>query len=244
MSRWICLAAVASWAASGISTACRADVQIVVAHRDNDSADGSFDFENVRQPTQNDAAAKAEFVVLSGRRDPNGGDVDKLHDGRLPVEADEPAQNFFFNAGDDGGRLLVDLGQSINIEQINTYSWHPGSRGPQVYKIYASDGAADNFNRRPDEETDPTTCGWSLLGEIDTSSSERPNGGQCGVAITASEGLLGSYRFLLFAVSATELQDPFGNTFFSEIRRYRAVDGACRRDAGRRGDQARFVAKS
>lgn len=50
------------------------------------------------------------------------------HDGKLPSEEDQPAANFFFNAGTEGGRIVVDLGSVIDVKQVNTYSWHPGER--------------------------------------------------------------------------------------------------------------------
>jgi hypothetical protein len=37
------------------------------------------------------------------------------------------------------------------------------------------------------------------------------------VTIGDSAGTLGSFRYLLFEISATESDDPFGNTFYREI---------------------------
>ena len=87
--------------------------------------------------------------IVQGERDPNSGDVDRLIDGELPTESDAPDDNFFFNEGSDGGRLVIDLGKPIQIKEINTYSWHPNTRGPQFYKLYASDAAVADFNARP-----------------------------------------------------------------------------------------------
>jgi hypothetical protein len=69
----------------------------------------------------------AVFTIVDGAEDNNGGGLEKLHDGRLPTEEDEPSENFFFHSGTDGGRLLVDLGNAIDIKQVNTYSWHPAA---------------------------------------------------------------------------------------------------------------------
>jgi len=41
------------------------------------------------------------------------GDVAKLTMEKLPKGEDEPDDNFFFDAGTDGGRLLLDLGSVI-----------------------------------------------------------------------------------------------------------------------------------
>jgi hypothetical protein len=135
----------------------------------------------------------------------------------LPVDQDEPAANFFFNAGTEGGRLLMDLGAPINIKQVNTYSWHAATRGPQVYSLYAADGTAAGFNAQPSKEVDPVKAGWKLIAEVDTRPKAGEPGGQYGVSISDTQGVLGKYRYLLIAASRTESDDGFGNTFFSEI---------------------------
>ena len=108
----------------------------------SDRTDGSaeFAFNRVPSPSRSDAAMQARFTVVDGRADGNGGGVEKLHDGKIPTEEDQPAENFFFRAGTDGGRLLIDLGGAVDIKQVNTYSWHPGRRGPQVYDLYGGGG--------------------------------------------------------------------------------------------------------
>jgi hypothetical protein len=206
----------------GVSTvlmfamASYAKVKIVADRNLNEYGIPDFKFKNVPSPSKSDAAAKAKFTIVDGRRDRNGGNVDKLSDGKIPFEEDQPSENFFFNASTDGGRLLVDLGRIIDIKQVNTYSWHTSTRGPQVYKLYAGDGKADGFNSQPKRATDPQICGWKLLASIDTRPKERP-GGQYAVSICDSNGIIGSYRYLLFDISRTEDTDPFGNTFYSEI---------------------------
>src|SRR5215471_12921253 len=92
----------------------------------------AFQFKSVPPPANNDAAGKARFTLVEGEGDPNGGELAVLHDGRLPTEADQPSENFFFRAGSEGGRLLVDLGSAIAVKQVNTYSWHTGTRAAQV----------------------------------------------------------------------------------------------------------------
>ena len=105
----------------------------------------------------------------------------------------------------------------IEIAQVNTYSWHPNTRGAQVYNLYASDGAEPQFNAAPDGKTDPATCGWKLLASVDTRPQQGVGGGQYGVSISDSSGVLGKYRYLLFDSVPTEYDDPFGNTFYSEV---------------------------
>jgi hypothetical protein len=193
-----------------------ADTVITVGHNAGDSATSSFTFTNVPPPAKNDAATGAKFTLLSGEPD-GGSDVATLHDGRLPEEEDDPGANFFFNAGTPGGRIGVDLGRAVDIKQVNTYSWHPSSRGPQVYKLYAGDEAAAGFNPAPGADTDLVKSGWKLLANVDTRVKGGENGGQYGVSISDTNGSLGKYRYLLFDMATTETDDDFGNTFYSEI---------------------------
>jgi hypothetical protein len=195
----------------------QADVKVTVGHNSNEDAKPEFKFKNVPSPSTNDIATKAKFTIADGEQDPNGGDVTKLNDGKLPTEEDEPAENFFFNAGTEGGRLQLDLGSVVNIKQVNTYSWHPNTRGPQFYKLYGSDGTATNFVALPKNGTNPEKAGWKLITSVDTRPKDGDPGGQYGVSISDTSGALGKYRYLLFDCMRTESDDDFGNTFYSEI---------------------------
>ena len=197
--------------------ACQAEIKTVIGHNGNESAAIDFKFKKAPQPSRNDVAAKAKFTIVDGRRDRNGGNLDKLHDGKVPSEGDQPPENFFFNAGTEENRLLIDLGKAIEIKQVNTYSWHPNTRGPQLYKLYASDGKADGFLKQPKNGINPQKCGWKLVANVDTRPKEGTGGGQYAVSISDSGGTIGKYQYFLFDISATERSDPFGNTFFSEI---------------------------
>jgi hypothetical protein len=197
-----------------------AEVKPVVEHNTNEQATPAFKFKNVPAPAKEDAATKAKITVVAGEQDPNGGTTAKLNDGKTPTEEDQPEENFFFNAGTEGGRLAIDLGSVINVKEVNTYSWHPNTRGPQVYKLYASEGTAKDFDAAPKAGTDPAKAGWKLIATVDT----RPKGGgggepggQYGVSVADSAGPLGKFRYVLIDSSRTEAEDDFGNTFFSEI---------------------------
>jgi hypothetical protein len=193
-----------------------AEIKIISEHNGPD-ARPPFTFKQVPPPARGDAGGRARITILDGERDRNGGDVAKLNDDRIPAEADIPAENFFFVAGSEGGRLLLDLGAILDLKQVNTYSWHPGARGPQVYRLYASDGVAENFNRQPSKDTALEASGWKSIAQIDTRPKSDDSGGQHGVSISDATGALGRYRYLLFDVSRTQGTDSFGNTFFSEI---------------------------
>jgi hypothetical protein len=218
--RWVSRIRVLGVAAAcvlGVASMARAEVKVVVDHNDNEKATADFKFKDVPAPAKDDAAAKAKITIIDGDRDENGGDLDKLNDGKLPTEEDQPEENFFFAQRADGGRLGIDLGKSINVKQVNTYSWHPNTRGPQVYKLYASEGSAADFKAEPKRDVDPEKCGWKLIAKVDTRPKEGTGGGQYGVSVSDSAGSLGKYRYLLLDANQTEGDDPFGNTFYSEI---------------------------
>jgi hypothetical protein len=194
-----------------------AQVKVTTDHNSNATAASAFKFKNVPSPVKDDAAAKAKLLLVEGEVDGNGADLSALTDGALPTEEDQPAANFFWNAGTGGGRFQMDLGSAKDIAQVNTYSWHPNTRGPQVYRLWASDGADPKFNSAPKTNLDPATCGWKLITTVDTRSKDGNDGGQFGVSITDARGSLGRFRYLLFDCFVTETADEFGNTFYSEI---------------------------
>jgi hypothetical protein len=193
------------------------DATVTVDHNTGSAANPSFKFKTVPSPAKDDAAAKAKLVLIAGDMDPNGADLSALTDGFLPTNADDPGKNFFFTEATGGGRFLMDLGNAIEIAQVNTYSWHPNTRGPQVYKLYASDGVSPEFNPTPKGMADLATVGWKLIATVDTRPKQGEGGGQYGVSITSPSGSLGKYRYLLFDCAVTEMDDDFGNTFYSEI---------------------------
>ncbi len=195
----------------------RAEVKVVFECNRGADATAGFKFKNVPSPASNDAASKARFMLVDGLRDENGGNLRVLHDGRVPSEEDQPGRNFFFDQGQDGGRVAIDLRKVIEIKQVNTYSWHSDTRGPQVYKLYAADGSAAGFDAQPKKGTDPAKCGWKFVVAVDTRPKSGEGGGQYGVSVSDSARAIGKYRYLLFDISATEKDDLFGNTFYSEI---------------------------
>jgi hypothetical protein len=196
-----------------------ADVKTTVERNQDDKATADFKFKNVPSPAKDHAARKAKVKIVDGENDENGGGPGQVNDGKLPSEQDQPDSNFFFGQNTDGGRLLIDLGKEIEIKQINTYSWHPNTRGPQVYKLYASDGTGKDFKAEPKRDTDPEKAGWKLVAKVDTRPKDKDDqGGQYGVSTADSDGkAIGKYRYLLFDIKQTEGDDPFGNTFYSEI---------------------------
>jgi hypothetical protein len=201
----------------GLTSAAQAQLKITAEHNPVASAGKAFNFKTVPPPAKEDAAAKAKLQLVEGDLDPNGAELGALTDGVLPGYEDEPEKNLFFNAGTGGGRFSMDLGSAIEIAQVNTYSWHPNTRGPQVYKVWASDGTDSKFDAAPKGNMDPVTCGWKLIAVVDTRSKQGDDGGQHGVSLTDASGSLGKYRYLLFDFYVTETGDDYGNTFYSEV---------------------------
>lgn len=178
-------------------------------------SDAGFKLDPVLPPAINDAGAKAKFTVIDGEKDPNSPDLAVLQDGKVPAGEDQPSANFFFSG--DGGRLGVDLGDVISVKSVATYSWHRQGRGPQVYKLYATDGKAKDFNPAPKRDTDPKTCGWTLVAEVDTRPKNGNRGGQHAAEVSnKNRKPLGEFKHLLFDIAKTS-DDRFANTFFSEI---------------------------
>lgn len=189
------------------------DVKVTFDHNSNSTANREFKFKNIASPVKDDAAAKAKLTLIDGDLDQGSAALSALVDGRLPQDEDEPGSNVYFRAGSSGGRFRMDFSTSIQIDQVNTYSWHPNSRGPQLYKLYAADGSDAKFNPDPKRGVDPAACGWKFIALVSTLPEKGDDGGQ--YAATVSN--VGAYRYLLFDCYVTELYDNWGNTFYSEI---------------------------
>lgn len=208
--------AVSAWAIWLTAFSAHGEVKTVVEHLDNYHSNVQFKFATVPPPARNDAATDAKFTIVFGKKDRVADDVDRLHDGRVPDWEDQPLANFSF-AGRENGRLLIDLGHSIDIAQINTYSWHPGARAPQVYKLFAAEGTEKKFNPKPGKNADPPSRGWKQIATVDTWPDNDNPGGQYGVSTFDTQGSLGHYRYLLFDIARTRDELDAVHTYYSEI---------------------------
>jgi len=189
------------------------DVKVTFDRNPISSATREFKFKNIASPAKDDAAANAKLTLIDGELDQGSAELAALVDGRVPSDEDEPGSNVYFRAGSSGGRFRMDFATPIDIARVNSYSWHPNSRGPQLYKLYAADGSDPKFNPDPKRGVDPATCGWKLIALVSTLPDKGDDGGQ----YAASVSDVGKYRYLLFDCYVTELYDNFGNTFYSEI---------------------------
>jgi hypothetical protein len=193
------------------------DVTVTFDQNTNDTATREFKFKRIASPVKDDAAANAKLTLIDGELDGGSAELAGLIDGRLPRDEDEPGANVYFRAGSSGGRFRMDFGSLIEVMRVNSYSWHPNSRGPQLYKLYGTDGSDPKLNLDPKRGVDPATTGWKLIALVSTLSDKGEEGGQYAASVANANGSLGEYRYLLFDCYVTELHDNWGNTFYSEI---------------------------
>lgn len=185
-------------------------VQVIVDRNVGAAATPHFRFQNVASPRSDDAAAQATLTLVAGALDSNSAPLDALTDGVLPGEEDQPEKNVFFKPSSWGGRVRMDFGAPIEIAEINSYSWHPDSRAPQVYKIFGN-----NEGGAPSTKLDPAAAGWTWIASVDTRQKNPDDeGGQYGVSI---RGDIGTFRYLLIDAFETGIDEPWDQTFFSEI---------------------------
>lgn len=198
--------------------AANAQVTVTVDRNQRAAATAEFKFKRVPPPSADDAAAHAMVMLIAGTVDSNSGGVAALTDGKVPSNEDQPQANLFFRPGTWGGRVRFDFGTPIDIAAIDSYSWHPDSRAPQLYKVYGAAGTEPNLDLAPPSRIDPAAAGWKFIALVDTRDPKLDNeGGQYGVRIGDVSGWIGRYRYLLFDFFDTEGSDNWGNTFYSEV---------------------------
>lgn len=195
----------------------------------------AFRFPTIEPPSANDYADQsnghATIRVAQGKLHKTAaipsGAAEMLLNGRGQPNQDSPADSVFFENATSGA-LLMDLGRSVFIEKINTYSWHQARevanrvRAVQKYILYGYDGDAP-----PSTEGDLKAAGWTQIARVNSDDFfrvmqpiDRPAQQAC--SITGAQGAIGRYRFLLWFVEPTRAIDPryFNSTFYSEFDVY------------------------
>jgi alpha-mannosidase len=134
-----------------------------------------------------------------------------LTDGRQTENEDDLSRCLWFDGGES--RFILDLGASIPIARVATYSNHKSNRAPQQFTLWGS-----NATEPPSGEfTTGKDSGWTYLARVD--SYQLGEGGKHGSVVSDREGgALGPFRWLLWIGTGTAHE----GTFFSEI----AVDAA------------------
>lgn len=211
-----------------------------------DPAATNWSFRTIPGPSRSDAATGAAVTFLHHAAEPQGSAPDALTDGLLPRRANQ-AKGFAFFSNEDAvpGAMLMDLGRSVAIAAINSYSWHEfppegDCRAPQVFTLYASNA------ERPDPER-PESADWMKIADVDT----RPNttgeiwGGRHGVSIGDARQPVGTFRWLLWATKPTaspKARDArWTHSFFCELDVHTAETLAQAGDAEIQGAQLREV---
>ncbi|MFN7878008.1 MAG: basic secretory protein-like protein [Pirellula sp.] len=187
----------------------------VVVEWNLDSDD--FRFPTIPLPAVDDDGVKATWAVARGLIDDNSPGLSVLYDGSMPPTNDSPDANFFFAGSASARSISVDLGESIELDEVTTYSWHSGGRAPQVYSLYGAVKLKDGqLWNRLDDETNPPEVGWIKIADVDT-RERQARGGQHASRIAQADMGIGTFRYLLFDIQTVDPKDPFGDTFFSEI---------------------------
>ncbi|HVJ66439.1 MAG TPA: basic secretory protein-like protein, partial [Caulifigura sp.] len=192
-----------------------ADGVVTVEFHPPAAATTAFRFPTIAAPSKSDAGTAARVRILSGQVDGNSGGPRKLVDGAGAQIPDDPGSSFFFQAGRStrAGRILITLREPTEVQAIQTYSWHPGERGPQVYTVFGDADKADlplPDRNRPDA----AELGWVRIAAVDTRKTVNEIGGQYAVRIGGS---IGRHKRLIFDVERTADNSQFAQTFFSEI---------------------------
>ncbi len=189
-----------------------------------ESGDGtpSFHFPSIPPPSSDDYADRsngvAKALVLAG--DLGKGMLKNtplapLLDGKGQSKQDSPRESVYFSTR-HGGAILLDLGKPIPISMINSYSWHQHQtiqehreRARQQFILYGFSG-----DKPPEQLEDPRHSGWERIARVNSDSFfhvrdrlDRPPQQAC--SISAAEGNIGIFRYLLLEVGA--------GTFFGEL---------------------------
>lgn len=156
------------------------------------------------------------------------GGVDRLVDGRAQGSADAPLESAFFEDGTLGG-FLFDLSQPVAISKINSYSWHSSLfrhenrvRATQNYTPWGFAGDEPPNAVRPSAAKGSERIARVNTDEFFEVSVPTMRPAQQGTSISAQQGKLGSFRFLLFEVYPTSAahDNDLDHTFYGEIDVY------------------------
>lgn len=133
--------------------------------------------------------------------------LSQLNDG-VPTQNDDDVKNsVWFDNDADGSPFIMDLKKPMSVTRVRTYSWHKwGIRASQYFAVWGATGES-----MPDPTFGKETSSrWTLLGVVDTRSSEKGGAYQSTVSASSSAPL-GTFRWLLWVNS------PYQGTFFTEL---------------------------
>ena len=154
---------------------------------------------------------KGVSISFTGKIDPQSGakenKLPRLNDGNGAQHDTDRGRAV--NFGKEGGVIYYDLGKSVDVKMIETFSWHRDKYAAQEYAVY---GTNDKSMAQPDNKS------WVQIASVST--ADLGSGGVHGVTIKCDGGNLGKYRYLMFKVKS-----PNGMpTWFTEIDVHSASD--------------------
>ena len=187
-----------------------------------------WNFSTICRPSQTDAALHSKITVIGNKPLPSCLSLDGMHNGVLPQEHRLLRDFFCFTNTVKGGKIVMDLRKVIPVAMINSYSAHgpvggttwcnefDGSRGPQVYSLYASSSQQPDFENLSGKE-------WKKIADVDTrpENDEEEWQGTYGVNVKNADGsLLGYFRWIVWDVKPTlkkGTKAEWTNTWYCEL---------------------------
>jgi ferric-dicitrate binding protein FerR (iron transport regulator) len=205
----------------------------VIARLESGDETPAFRFPTLEPPSDRDFAdqsqGKASIRVVKGAlavtRMDGSAPPQALLDGHAQTRPDSPKESVYF-ANNVDGMLLLDLGRTISIGRVNSYSWHQNGtfadqrvRAVQKFTLYGFAG-----DQPPPTDGRLTESGWTLIARVNSDEffrvaapSDRPAQQAC--SITGAHGPVGRYRFLLWELQGTQGPNTKDTnpTFYGEI---------------------------
>jgi len=200
-----------------------AQVEVITEHGKN-----MWNFSSILRPSQSDAALHSKITVVGNKPLASCLSLDGMHNGVLPQENRLLRDFFCFENNSNGGKIVMDLGKEIPVAMINSYSAHgpvggttwcsefDGSRGPQVYTLYATASLKPNFHNLSGKE-------WIKIAEVDTRPDNEKEDwqGTYGVNVKKADGsLLGNFRWIVWDAKPTMkkgTRPEWTNTWYCEL---------------------------
>lgn len=136
----------------------------------------------------------------------SGNALPRLNDGRDARNDDDTAMVSWFD-GNDGFRLVTDLGRERRVTRVDTWSWHRTNRAPQRFVLWGHANVDGDASAK-----DLAASGWIKLATVDT--RELGEGGRHASAVHVKTGAIGRFGRLLHVL------DPVSNRegqFLTEI---------------------------
>ncbi len=175
-----------------------------------DRSDGLWSALSMGEPTPDNLAVKGTVTWVKTLSQPHkdsgitGDTLPRLNDGKLAANDDDTAACVWFE--DHDARMILDLGQEIDLGRVDTWSRHKTGRASMDFVLWAAAGG-----KMPDATAPDPSVGWVKLAEA--SSVKLGDGGKHGLSVLNTTGSLGAYRWLMW-------QNKRGGTFYTEVAAY------------------------